>query len=350
MNRLRRNRVPINGELRAALGTPRVVRRLASSPRSRVHLVEFDAAPTVVKQIVGGPDAPERFAREVAALGLAARAHPPVVPAVLGTDPDAGVLVLEYLPSQSPAEDWVIDYARALARLHATTTAQDEHLLPSHRGPGAQDIAAFLSLVRHLSVPIPPLASVQLEQVCARIAHSGHALLHGDPCPGNDLHTGGGVRFVDLEQAAFGNGLTELAYLRIGFPTCWCVTDTPTTLRRHAEEAYLEQWRSATGTEPTGDLADACVAWLIQGDALVERARRETRDHLARAARRDWRWDTTTARGRLLHRTAVVAAVADQHTELFEVARLCQDLHGSMLHHWPKLAEHPVPTARTHIS
>lgn len=350
MNRLLHNRVPINEELRSALGTPRVVRRLASSPRSRVHLVEFDATPAIVKQIVGGPHAPERFAREVAALGLAARAHPPVVPTVLGTDPEASVLVLEYLPSQSPAEDWVIDYAQALARLHATTTAQDEQLLPSHRGPGSQDIAAFLSLARRLYVPIPPLAPAQLEQVCARMAHGGHALLHGDPCPGNDLHTGDGVRFVDLEQAAFGNGLTELAYLRIGFPTCWCVTDTPTRLRQHAEAAYLEQWRSATGAEPAGDLADACVAWLIQGDALVERALRDTRDHLARAARRDWRWGTTTARGRLLHRAAVVAALADQHTELSQVARLCQDLHDSMLHQWPKLAEHPVPTARTHIS
>src|SRR5262249_53364826 len=122
MGLLSRNRVPIGEPLQAALGTPRVVRRLASSPRSRVWLVEFDAAPAIRKPVIGGTDAPARFAREVTALGLAARANPPVVPAVLATDPDSHVLVLEYVAPQPPAEEWPIDYARALARLHATTT------------------------------------------------------------------------------------------------------------------------------------------------------------------------------------------------------------------------------------
>jgi hypothetical protein len=135
----------------------------------------------------------------------------------------------------------------------------------------------------------------------------GHALLHGDPCPGNDLHSSGGVRFVDLEQAAVGDGTTELAYLRIGFPACWCVTDTPAGLRRDAERAYREQWRAETGTEPSRDRAAACVGWLIQGDALVERALRESTDHLARVIHDDLSWGTTIARGRLLHRTTVVA-------------------------------------------
>ncbi|MFB7510603.1 hypothetical protein [Streptomyces broussonetiae] len=41
----------------------------------------------MVKQIVDGPDADERYAREVAALRLAARAENPVVPALLAIDP-----------------------------------------------------------------------------------------------------------------------------------------------------------------------------------------------------------------------------------------------------------------------
>jgi hypothetical protein len=350
MNRPPRNRGPINEALRTALGAPRVVRRLASSPRSRVWLVEFDTTPAVVKQIVGGPDAPARYARETAALALAARANPPIVPAVLGTDPHSRVLVLEYLESRGPGPEWVIDYARALARLHATTSAQDD-TLPRSTGPSARDIAAFLTLARHLKVPTPPRAEAQLEQVCARLeAGVGHALLHGDPCPGNDLHTASGVRFVDLEQAALGNGLAELAYLRIGFPTCWCVTDTPRALIDQAEHAYREQWSTDTGTEPGGDLADHCVGWLIRGDALVERADRDGTDHLARATRGDWRWGTTTARGRLLHRTAVVAALSGTDAHLADIARLCRDLHESMRRHWPELVTQPVPTTRIHES
>lgn len=349
--RLRRSRAPIGAALRAVLGTPRPVRRLASSPRSRVWLVEFDSAPAIVKQVVGGPDAPARYTREVTALGLAARARRPVVPAVLGTDPQSNVLVLEYLASRTPAHDWVIDYAIALARLHATTTRQDSELLPRHTGPSSRDVAAFLVLARDLGVFVSPLARTQLDQLCARLqTHDGNALLHGDPCPGNDLHTDDGVRFVDLEQAALGEGLIELAYLRIGFPTCWCATNTPTVLREQAEHAYHEQWRAETGGTPAGDLTDACVGWLIQGDALVERAHRDSVDHFARVIQRDWHWGTTTARRRLLHRTAVVAAIADHNTQLAEIGHLCHNLHNSMLHHWPELTANPMPTTRIHKS
>lgn len=348
---------PLNESLRATLGAVRVVRKLASSPRSRVWLVEFDGAPGIVKQITAGRDAEERYAREIAALGLAARAEPPVVPRVLGTDPDSLVMVLEYLASEPPAEDWPIGYAQALARLHATTTADDSHLLPRHRGPSPADVDAFLALARYLDVPIPQRIPERLQQLCARLSDGGgHALLHGDPCPGNDLHSGDGVRFVDLEQAAFGDGMTELAYLRIGFPTCWCVTDTPTALRHDAELAYREQWRAETGTEPSGDLAAACVGWLIQGDALVERALRESTDQLARVTHDDWSWGTTTARGRLLYRTAVVAGLGGEDREddgdggLAEVSALCQSLHGSMRRHWPEAAKRLVPTKRDFTS
>src|SRR6478752_2706068 len=83
---------PLGEALRAALGSPGVIRRLPSSPRSRVWLVEFGRSPAIVKQITGGSeaDAGARFAREVTALRLARRVRPAVVPDVLGTDPGAG--------------------------------------------------------------------------------------------------------------------------------------------------------------------------------------------------------------------------------------------------------------------
>lgn len=79
--------LPFGEGLRAALGPPRGPRRLESSPRSRVWRVELAGTPAVVKQLVAGPGAEERYAREVAALRIASRAEPAVVPALLGTDP-----------------------------------------------------------------------------------------------------------------------------------------------------------------------------------------------------------------------------------------------------------------------
>ncbi|MEV7616785.1 phosphotransferase [Streptomyces sp. NPDC089799] len=359
------HRVPGAAELWAGLGTPRRARRVGSSPRSRVWRVELDDGPVVVKQAVGGPDAGERFGREVTALRLAARRTPggsggaggpggsggpdrvPVVPEVLAVDPGARVLVLEHLEHGRPAPDWTVGYAAALARLHAAGRAGDGTGLPRWSGPGERDADAFLGLADRLGVTPPAGAREELSALLERLAQApGHALLHGDPCPGNDLHTPDGIRFVDFEQASLGSGLTELAYLRIGFPTCWCVTAAAEPLLDRAEAAYRAAWRAETGEDPDTDgLADACAGWLIRGDALVPRARRDGRDHLDRAASRDWSWGTATARQRLVHRLGVVARQAEGRPELSATARLCGALRERMRERWPA-ARTAVPEER----
>src|SRR6266567_6380051 len=129
---------PLGEALRAELGSPAVIRRLSSSPRSRVWLVEFGRSPAIVKQITGGSeaDAGARFAREVTALRLARRVRPAVVPDVLGTDPGGRVMVLEYLAetSRAPAPDWMIEYTTALARLHSATGPAGPVALPAGTG------------------------------------------------------------------------------------------------------------------------------------------------------------------------------------------------------------------------
>ncbi|MFE6840738.1 phosphotransferase, partial [Streptomyces sp. NPDC057705] len=284
-------------------------------------------------------------AREVAALRLAARAGDPVVPALLATDRGERVLVLEHLEHQRPAGDWIVDYAAALARLHATARPDDVGVLPRWQGPDQADIDSFLRLAGALEVPVTSAVSGELDDLVARLGQApGHALLHGDPCPGNDLHTAAGIRFIDFEQASLGSGLMELAYLRIGFPTCWCVTSASEPLLERAENAYREEWRTATGTEVRGGLADACAGWLIRGDALVQRAHREGTDHLARIPHQDWTWGTATARQRLVHRLGVVGRMTAGHTSLGGLSSLSTAMRRHMLARWPTLR--PVPAER----
>ncbi|UUU37867.1 aminoglycoside phosphotransferase family protein [Streptomyces sp. NBC_00162] len=338
-------RLPFGDELRTELGSPRRSRRLGSSPRSRVWRVELPEATAVVKQIVGGLDADERYAREVAALRLAARAEIPVVPALLATDPSERVLVLEHLDHRRPASDWIVDYAAALARLHATARPEDVGVLPRWQGPNEADIESFLQLAGALEVPVTSAVSGELDDLVNRLDQaSGHALLHGDPCPGNDLHTATGIRFIDFEQASLGSGLMELAYLRIGFPTCWCVTSASEPLLERAESAYRNEWRTLTGSDAQDGLADACAGWLLRGDALVERARRESTDHLARIPHRDWTWGTATARQRLVHRLGVVGQMTADHTSLSGMSSLSTAMRQRMLARWPTLL--PVPAKR----
>ncbi|MEU9111342.1 aminoglycoside phosphotransferase family protein [Streptomyces sp. NPDC048483] len=339
------SRLPFGETLRAELGAPGRGRRLSSSPRSRVWRAELSGTPVVVKQLIDAPEAAERYAREVAALKLASRVDPPVVPMLLGTDPGERVLVLEHLDHQQLREDWMVDYASALARLHAATSADDAGVLPTWSGPTQDDIDSFLGLARTLGVAVPSGVRTELDGLVNRLLGTpGHALLHGDPCPGNDVHTSRGVRFVDFEQAALGNGLVELAYLRIGFPTCWCVTAPPQPVLHAAEAAYRAAWLNATGTEVQDDLADACAGWLLRGDALVQRAYRGTADHLAKIPNRDWKWGTATARQRLVHRLGIVSQMTADGGALKGLGQLATVIRQDMLTRWPALQ--PLPLQR----
>lgn len=342
----------MSDELRALLGAPRRVEPLESSPRSRVWRIELDGGTrAVLKQIAdaggaggdGDPDA--RFAREVAALRLAARApRPGVAPELLGTDAVARVMVLEYVDDLGAVDDWMPGYAEALARLHALTGPADAGTLPAWSGPTAADADSFLAFARALDVAVPPGVEDELAGVLARLAPAGHhALLHGDPCPGNDLRTPDGVRFVDFEGASLGNPMVELAYFRVGFPTCWCaMAVTEPALR----EVYRSTWRDLIGADVPGDLADACTGWLIRGDALVQRAERESVDHLARVPAEDFVWGHFSARERLAHRLGVVARLASDHDRLRGLGELAAQLRERMRQRWPALRPLPAEDMR----
>ncbi|MFC4041361.1 aminoglycoside phosphotransferase family protein [Dactylosporangium siamense] len=330
----------ISEAIRAELGAPVLVRRLDSSPRSDVSLVEFDGAPAIVKHITGGPDAADRFHNEVTALRLAGQVRPSPVAALLAADPAARVLVLEHLQRGSPAEvRWSVEYAVALARLHSAPIAG----LPPYRGAAPDDIDAFLSLAQRLDVPVPASAAAELRAVLARLdGDAAGSLLHGDPCPDNAVLTDDGIRFVDLEGAQRGPAMVELAYLRIGFPTCWCVTALPPAQVTAAEAAYHDTRRSLGHPATGGDLTDACVSWLIQGDALVQRAARRGIDHWAALTRGDWKWGTATARERLLHRLDVVATMTAGHAQLSGVAALTDAMRSLVRQRWPRLSTLPM--------
>jgi hypothetical protein len=340
-----RSAPPLGEELTARLGTPKRVRTLSSSPRSNVWHAEFGGTAAVIKHLVAGPGADDRFAREVAALEAASSSssavRPPVVPRLLGADPGERTLVTEYVKERPPPADWVVGYAAALGRLHGTAT-ENVTGLPSWAGPTSADVEAFLKLAACLGVAAADGVGSELGSLLTRLGSRSarNDLLHGDPCPTNDLHTADGVRFIDFEQASLGDGMVELAYLRIGFPTCWCSTAQPPELLAEAEAAYAA---TSGRSIDEHELADACASWTIRGDALVERAFRETEDHLARLTVEDWTWWTISARERLAYRLGVVGR-ADGDGPLGETTRLAVRMREAMLGRWPELK--PLPTKR----
>lgn len=286
------------------LGAPRRVDPLSSSPGSQVWAVDLPERRVVVKQLLG-PNADTRFHRELTALRAAADAG--LAPAVLDADAAAKVTVLEYIESTSVFPD-PVTYARALARLHAVTPPSS---LPPVEPPRESDLTAFLRLCAEVGVHPSAPTEQALRALLARVATGGSALLHGDPCPGNLLVSPAGVHFIDFEQAGRGAGLAELAYLRMAFPTCGYSTVLAPEVIASAESAYFETWRETTGTDVPGSLTDHCVAWLLRGDALVQRIQRGARDQFARVLVEDWSWGPMTARERLMHRVRVVAGLEE---------------------------------------
>jgi tRNA A-37 threonylcarbamoyl transferase component Bud32 len=344
---------PIGEQFRSVVGDPAESVLIDSSPRSRVWRVDVHGAlPVIVKQILKGSDNPAdadaRYRRELTALRLAGRAtEPAVAPMVLTADATSRTMVLQYLEGVGVVDEWLPGYAESLARLHSLTGPADAGTLPGWRGPTPADVESFLSLARTLDVPVRSRVWNELGGLIGRLDPTAHhALLHGDPCPGNDVHTSSGVQFVDFEQASIGNGLVELAYLRIGFPTCWCAMSVANAQLIEAENVYRSTWRDLTGTEVPGDLADACAGWLIRGDALVEKAHRQTIDHLARLTSEDFMWGYVSARERLLHRLDVVASMANDHDRLHEFGRLCTAMAGRLRQRWPNLRSLPTPDTR----
>jgi hypothetical protein len=296
----------------------------------------------VVKHIVDGPDADHRFSREVTALRLAARVDPPVVPTLLGADPATRVLVLQRLTGRHLGTGWQLDYAAVLARLHAAGRHVEPGTLPAWEGPAATDVEAFLALADQLGVAVAAGLDRDLAELVQRAQSSaGQGLLHGDPCPDNLVATPGGIRFLDLEQAALGNGLVELAYLRMGFPTCWCVTSADEPLLRAAEQAYRAAWLAETGEPVTGDLTEACIGWLLRGDTLVQRAERGVTDQFARLLHEDWRWGTVTARERLAYRLGAGTDLLAEDRRYPQLRTLTGAMREAMLERWPSLRPPP---------
>jgi aminoglycoside phosphotransferase len=310
----------------------------------------------VVKRIVGA-GAPARYARELAGLAIAARAAPALVPRVLATHDEHQLIVLEALAiADDEVPAWPA-YARALARLHATahmpapsgsTPPGSGGVLPRAEVATEADAEAFLRLAAALSVPVTAAAHDQVHALLGRLAGTTPAdLLHGDPCVGNAVVAGGRVRFIDLEGAALGDGLAELAYPRIAFPTCWSLFAPDEAALAAAEAAYRAEYRTLTGHDHGGSIADHCAGWLLRGDALVERAERGSRDQFARLVREDWRWGPTSARQRLAYRAGVVATLAgEDRGRLAEVSALAANVRAAVVARWPAAASLP---ARPHL-
>jgi Ser/Thr protein kinase RdoA (MazF antagonist) len=231
--------------------------------------------------------------------------------------------------------------ARALADIHGvgmTATARpdkDSLVAATHRR--ATSATAGATILAQ-TTGVGDQWRSELDSVLARLGTSDPwtTWLHGDPCPGNVIIQGDRAVLVDLESSAPGNAMLEAAYLRMAFPTCWCVGGISERVLADAEAAYRERLSSSCPVAAddeawTTAMADACCYWALEGNALVQRAERGAADLIGRAIDKDWIWGTFTARKRLqlrLAEAARLAASAGDRPHLVTLLRSAAELDG----------------------
>jgi hypothetical protein len=249
----------LGGSKRSVVLRARVATNPFGLPRALV-IKHYQRSPT--------PGRADRFRYEAASCqlftALPGECRPS--PELVAHDPENRLLVLEDLgrsstladklfgSDASAAERCLLNWARALGRLHAVTAGRENDfgaLLRrlgerSWRDPIADEArTAFAGLPELLDSRLDvrvSAAAVQEATATARLLGGTRyrAFSPSDTCPDNNLVTSKGVRFVDFEWGCFRDVMLDAAYTRVPFPACESSFALPAGL----PEAMLAAWRS----------------------------------------------------------------------------------------------------------
>jgi hypothetical protein len=190
---------------------------LHNSNRLAVRLLPCDllarVAPGAQRTAAFEVELAQRLAETGSPVGLLA---PRVAPRVHARDGFDVTLWTYYEPVTPPPEAAPTRYAHALERLHAgmrTVQVPTPHF--TDRVAEAQGLVASRDLTPALGDADRELLVDALRSHSRAIGDRGAAeqLLHGEPHPGNVLHTQNGMRFIDLETCCRGPVEFDLAHV-----------------------------------------------------------------------------------------------------------------------------------------
>jgi len=203
--------------------------RLTGGVSSDIWRVELAHGPVCVKRalaklrVTADWHAPiERNAYEAAWMRHAAAIVPDAVPALLGQDERAGVLVMAYLP-EDRYRGWKSDLLAGhadrqvaagvgarLARIHAGTANQPAiaELFPTDRIFYDIRLEPYLEATARAH----PDRADALRRLIEVTAATKHALVHGDVSPKNIMIGPDGPVFLDAECAWYGDPAFDLAF------------------------------------------------------------------------------------------------------------------------------------------
>ena len=290
----------------------------------------------------------------------------PVSAKLIGGDREGGVFILEDLGSgscladqlqgndASSAEASLFQYAKALARMHAQTLgrrvewertrAEMSTKQPSKIEVGAEFLTEnqekFLEGLKSAGVEPAVGIESELKEIAHTFDRSGRfeAFSPEDTCPDNHrIMPDGTLRFFDFEFASFRHALLDAAYLRVPFPTCWCVSKLPPGLSDRLVEGYRIEFEVRSGRkfmEGEFELAmsHAVAYWTVRTinwslkDTLIV----------------DGQWGISSARQRVIYRLETFQETAGNHKHLPALLETATRLKSKLLELWIDLIPMPL--------
>lgn len=265
--------------------------------------------------------------------------HGSLVGPLLGDDEVAATVALNYFGErlgQLHVDTFgkAADYYALVATLNPTLAATMQNQTEFD-----ERLAKVKTLLGTLEIVLPPEAEAELERLAAVVADPGPFTVyrHGDPCPDNFFWQGTTLRLLDFEFGHMGHGLSDLAYVRMFFPTCWCCNRVPIALVRRIETDY----RTIFGRVYPAILDDrifgramseVCAIWVIDTLAWL----------LTSALEKDQEWGIATIRPRITARLEAFIATCLEFDELPALREVAEQLLAALQQRWPELEPLPL--------
>lgn len=183
---------------------------LSYKPHRRLVVrADVDGTPRAVAKL----HAPHAYHQVASALDWAggARSRRLVLPRTIGSDPDHGLVVTEWLPG-SALDDREPDRRRATLRDVGKLVGRLHAADPAGLGPSARvtaDPHSILAAIGRLLPELVPTARRALDEGAP--AGAPTAPVHGDLSPDQVVHGPGGVGLIDLDRAGLGHPANDLA-------------------------------------------------------------------------------------------------------------------------------------------
>ncbi len=244
-------------------------RNLGGSARSNVYRFPLVAGPAqapssiIVKQTDSAIAA--TLFNEWAALQFLSEvcADEPLAPRFYAGNRDAGLFIMEdfgegkrldhILLSNDPdvAEKALLDFASIHGRLHARTYRRQAEYMNIRQALGSveevqlqlsyEELAKTLSIIaRSVEIEITPGVESELAELARAMEHPEgfETFIQGDSCPDNCVYLDGKLHMLDFEFSRFTHALLEGCYVRLPFPSCWCVYAIPERIMQRMETTY----------------------------------------------------------------------------------------------------------------